>query len=842
MPFVHGGAELHVRSLVAQLRARGYDAELVRVPFKWYPKERDPRRTPRRGGCSTSARATAGRSTCVIATKFPTYFVRHPNKVAWLIHQYRAAYELCGTPYSDFDHTEGDVGLRDELHAARHGDARRVPRVFANARNTAARLRRSTASTAEPLYHPPQLAGRLRRAPTATTCCRSAASRSVKRVDLAIEAMAPRRPAAAAGRRRRRHAARERRGAGRSGRASAIACAFLGAVDDEDADRAVRGRARGRLPAVRRGLRLRHARGVPRAQAGRHGDRLRRAARVRRGRRQRRRRAAGAARRWPPPSTAARPIARRAAQHGDAGHERARWSPGTASSRRSSATRAREQLDGPVHDAFEAHHPDPVPQRGGDAAGDAARTCREHPGHRRHRGPGHRRRVARRHRRTSRAPAASTTSSASAATRGWRRRSRAGHRRLAQARRRLHRQHRRRQPVRRRRHRRAAREPLLAARPTSSSAIATSQALQHMSCRASAAAAARQLGRPAGVEHARCRTRRAGSAPTRARRRCAMTIVSEFSYTLESIIQAGKKRMAIAHVPIRTNPRTRESRLFDSVLAYIKRSAATIVRIYAMYEPLKVFTYIGGTIFARRRRDLAAVPLLLPHRHRPRAPAVADPVGGADDRRVPGAAHRPARRRDLRPTASCSRTCSTACGRSNCRASPNRRPARSPRPRTRRPRGVGATARSPRGRSVNDLRRHPGLQRGRRDRRGRARRSRPPARGTRSSSSTTGRATRRARARPRPGAIVVRHPYNKGNGAAVKSGIRRATGEYVLIIDGDGQHRPEDARRLVERLGEYDLVIGARSTATQATQLAPRSATPRSTGWRATSPGARFPI
>lgn len=72
-----------------------------------------------------------------------------------------------------------------------------------------------------------------------------------------------------------------------------------------------------------------------------------------------------------------------------------------------------------------------------------------------------------------------------------------------------------------------------------------------------------------------------------------MTIVSEFSYTLESIIQAGKNRMAIAHVPIATNPRTRESRLFGSIFSYIKRSSATIVRIYAMYEPLKVFTYLG---------------------------------------------------------------------------------------------------------------------------------------------------------------------------------------------------------------------------------------------------------
>ena len=66
------------------------------------------------------------------------------------------------------------------------------------------------------------------------------------------------------------------------------------------------------------------------------------------------------------------------------------------------------------------------------------------------------------------------------------------------------------------------------------------------------------------------------------------------------------------------------------------------------------------------------------------------------------------------------------------------------------------------------------------------------------------------------GASVVRHPYNKGNGAAVKSGIRQATGEFVLIMDGDGQHKAADAVRLVERLGEYDLVVGARSGETQA--------------------------
>jgi len=66
------------------------------------------------------------------------------------------------------------------------------------------------------------------------------------------------------------------------------------------------------------------------------------------------------------------------------------------------------------------------------------------------------------------------------------------------------------------------------------------------------------------------------------------------------------------------------------------------------------------------------------------------------------------------------------------------------------------------------------------------------------------------------GARVVRHPYNKGNGAAVKTGIRQTAGEFVLLLDADGQHQPADARRLVDRLGDYDLVVGSRSRAAQA--------------------------
>ena len=67
------------------------------------------------------------------------------------------------------------------------------------------------------------------------------------------------------------------------------------------------------------------------------------------------------------------------------------------------------------------------------------------------------------------------------------------------------------------------------------------------------------------------------------------------------------------------------------------------------------------------------------------------------------------------------------------------------------------------------------------------------------------------------GATVVTLPYNMGNGASVKNGIRHASGEFILIVDADGQHPPEEALRIAARLGEFDLVIGARSAATQAT-------------------------
>ncbi|MEO8076944.1 MAG: glycosyltransferase family 4 protein [Acidobacteriota bacterium] len=189
VPFVHGGAEVHVRQLVRELRLRGYLAELVSVPFKWYPKEEIlPHAAAWR---LLDLSESNGRPIdLVIASKFPTYFVRHPNKIAWLIHQYRAAYELCGTDYSDFAHTELDVGLRDTLMRLDTQMLGECRAVFANARNTAARLTRFNGLAAEALYHPPLLATRLVPGPYGDYILSVGRIESVKRVDLIIKAMA----------------------------------------------------------------------------------------------------------------------------------------------------------------------------------------------------------------------------------------------------------------------------------------------------------------------------------------------------------------------------------------------------------------------------------------------------------------------------------------------------------------------------------------------------------------------------------------------------------------------------------------------------------------------------
>lgn len=189
MPFVQGGAELHVRALIQQLQQRGYEVEKVAVPFRPQPKSELLGQAAAWRLLDLSS-SNAQPIDLLIATRFPTYFARHPRKVAWVIHQHRAAYELCGTEYSDFEHSEMDVGLRRrliELDARMLGECRRV---FANAQNTANRLRRFNGVAAQALYHPPPLADRLRPGQYGDYALVVGRLESVKRADLAIRAFA----------------------------------------------------------------------------------------------------------------------------------------------------------------------------------------------------------------------------------------------------------------------------------------------------------------------------------------------------------------------------------------------------------------------------------------------------------------------------------------------------------------------------------------------------------------------------------------------------------------------------------------------------------------------------
>src|SRR5205823_14193960 len=155
VPFSRGGAEIFTDDLVGELRARGHETELVTVPFKWYPGER----------VLTQAflwrlldldEADGRRIDLVIATKFPSYCIRHPNKVAWVLHQFRQAYELDRTELGQFGESAEERATRravQRLDRVALGEARRV---FATSRNVADRLERSTGIEAEVMPHPPQ--------------------------------------------------------------------------------------------------------------------------------------------------------------------------------------------------------------------------------------------------------------------------------------------------------------------------------------------------------------------------------------------------------------------------------------------------------------------------------------------------------------------------------------------------------------------------------------------------------------------------------------------------------------------------------------------------------------
>ena len=115
VPFARDGAELHAQSLVTQLRRRGHDAESVALPF--HGRKGELLRQAAAWRMLNLSTSNARPVDVLIATRFPTWFARHPRKVVWLIHQHRAAYDLFGTSYSDFNTTKEDVRLRAQLTA-----------------------------------------------------------------------------------------------------------------------------------------------------------------------------------------------------------------------------------------------------------------------------------------------------------------------------------------------------------------------------------------------------------------------------------------------------------------------------------------------------------------------------------------------------------------------------------------------------------------------------------------------------------------------------------------------------------------------------------------------------
>ena len=160
VPFVRGGAELLVQQLVDQLRRRGFTTDKVSVPFQWHPKQ------------EVLAHAAAWRLLnlsesngqpvdLVIATKFPTYFARHPRKVCWLVHQHRAVYELADTRFSDYAHDELDVALRRQVMALDEQMLGECTGCYTISQTVTDRLARFNGISAPPLYHPPLLAPRL---------------------------------------------------------------------------------------------------------------------------------------------------------------------------------------------------------------------------------------------------------------------------------------------------------------------------------------------------------------------------------------------------------------------------------------------------------------------------------------------------------------------------------------------------------------------------------------------------------------------------------------------------------------------------------------------------------
>jgi len=189
VPFASGGAERHAAGLVRKLRDAGHESDLAQLPFKWYPRE-EILSSALAWRLLDVTEADGKKIDLVISMKFPSYLARHPNKVVWLIHQFRQAYDRFGTRDSDFTASPEDTRWRELIAQSDRTGLGEARKIFTNAKNTADRLRRFNGLTGEALYHPPPLAGRYRREASAGFAFAIGRLDAWKRFDLAIEAAA----------------------------------------------------------------------------------------------------------------------------------------------------------------------------------------------------------------------------------------------------------------------------------------------------------------------------------------------------------------------------------------------------------------------------------------------------------------------------------------------------------------------------------------------------------------------------------------------------------------------------------------------------------------------------
>lgn len=153
VPFVTGGAELHARNLKTALLEHGHEAEIVTMPFIDSPLHRIEEHI-------VAARlldqewSWGGRADLFIGLKFPAYYMPHPNKVIWALHQHRAAYDLFDTPFSSIkDDAEGRA-VRRVIERADGLYLKEAKRIYANSANVARRMKQYNGIDSTPLYHP----------------------------------------------------------------------------------------------------------------------------------------------------------------------------------------------------------------------------------------------------------------------------------------------------------------------------------------------------------------------------------------------------------------------------------------------------------------------------------------------------------------------------------------------------------------------------------------------------------------------------------------------------------------------------------------------------------------